>query len=310
MSGIPRIPVRHIPCAQCGTEFGQTAYELRVKTNNCPACMAAFRKSRNLKAPRKTFEVTRHLEILLPKRPFAYYWKKKGQYYLRVEVRKKGSNEEFKYDRIWLGVGKEVEKPKVQAALLAAYARLQMQGVKTRGAEGKPKPLIQLRRAHDRNMGIRTLWVRKKIYKVYLPNPLVDKERIFVGKYSSLLEAREARGNKYREIKYTHIPCAVCGMMPQVNSGALTHFSSACPNRVQMPDGVRPLLQSKLWNLIYSTGEQKNVGKLVSEQLAQAGFLWKSVRQGKYIARTDVEWDFSLAKSYAVKPEEEEIGFE
>lgn len=320
-----RIAVREIPCDACGNMFGQTAFEKSRNRKVCPACNVVHRAARNpLKKIKKTGPRT-FLEIVLPRALNPRFDKRKGEWYMKVRVRKRGSDEPYLRDKIYLGVkGANANSDQVNAAFTATYARMEMNGASRFTAEAIKKKRKRIktivgdrkswRQGKDRDLGVTRHVIQKVVFAVHLPDPKEDGKKHYFGRFENRAEARKARDAEYRKLKHEHVPCAVCGRMPAVRRGIVTHFAVDCPNQVQMPQGVRPLLQAKLWNLVFSTGEVKGAGKLTQEDLYYMGYMYKSAKGFRYYARNNVEFDFSLAKNYVRKRKsvvaEEEIGFE
>lgn len=316
----PTIIVREIPCSSCGKTFGQTAAQKATKITSCWPCRKAYIESRNpLKKPAAKRREKSHLEVVLPHRLTPHFDKKKGDWYMHVRVRKSRSGEPLVKDRIYLGVGTDATPGQVNAAYTATYARLELTGASKLPVEKirkKQNRVYEIRRSarslksgRDRDLGVVRVKVTMVMYKVYLPDPKVDGKRLCFGRFSTRQEAREVRTANYKILQTQFVPCAVCGRMPVKLNKHLTHFSSDCPNKVQLPAGVRPLFQTKLWNLVFSEGQMKNAGKLTHEELCNMGFMHRPVKSKRYLARKEVEFDFSLAKNYARQPDEE-VGFE
>ena len=318
-----RVPIREIPCSQCGTPFGQTQYEKDRKMERCPSCKKLYRAIKNPKQPAtKMPKRGRVFEIVLPRSRTPHFDQKKNEWYMKVRTRKRGSNEKLEYDRIYLKVDGSATPGQVEEAFTRRYVSLQMDGYSHKPIEAIKKHRKRIKNirkdwwsmtaGRDRDMGLTKMRVTRIMYRVRLPDPLVDKKQVFVGRYYTRTEAREAREKAYDELKTRLVPCKVCGRMPVWLKGRLTHISSECENQVQMPIQIRQLFQSKLWNLIYSSGEKKNVGKLTKQDLCEEGFMFREVGSHRFYARTDVACDFSLAKRYARKldDEEEECTFE
>lgn len=324
----PRIPIREIPCSHCGTVFGQTQYEKERNTTSCPPCRMLVDRSRERGHVPKDPKNTHFLEIVLPKTMTPHFDKVRQDWYMKVRTRRRRSGEPLVVDRVHLGVGKDADPETVQAAFNAAWARMEMSGMSKYPAETLKKKWTKVKRSRaddrswkqgkDRDLGVSRHIVKSVVFKAYLYDPLVDGKKHYVGKFNTRVEARRARDAKYKELQRQIVPCACCGALPVWKNSHISHFSSTCPNRVQMPIGVRPLYQAKLWNLRYSTGEIKDAGKLSLVDLYCAGFFYKPVRGINYKARTVVEFDFSLAKNYLrkrpvekpVEPSDDEIGFE
>lgn len=330
----PRIVIRDIPCSCCGRLYGQTAYEIRRSITTGPQCKRAYTESRN---PRKVIKRTgqkKRLEVVLPQTLTPCYDKKLDQWYMKVRVRKKNSDEPLVKDRLLLGIGANATFDQVNVAFKATYARMQLQGSSKDPIEvvkRKRKRINNIvtgvkswERGRDKDLGISRGVIEKVIYKVHLPDPKIDGKKHYLGRYSTRAEARKVRNEAYKKFQENLMPCAVCGVMPSKRRGIVTHFAANCPNKVQLPTGVRPLLQAKLWNIVYSEGNVPDVGKLTQEDLYCAGYMHKAARGFRYFAREDVGFNFSLAKNYLkdrpapwVRPdrskplfEDEDIGFE
>ena len=315
--GKPRIPVQEIPCADCGGIFGRTAFEMRRNRRSCPECHSKH-NSAQTKTPKKRPPRSLY-EIVLPKTKTPHWDKQRGEWYMRVRTRKRNSGEELVMEKVWLGVTDPDGDP--LTAFTAAYARLQMKGASCNPVEAilkKAKKIGSIRRdawdwgqGRDKNLGIERTVVKKICYKVYLPDPVIDKKRHYVGRFETRAEARAARDKKYKELQSILQPCALCGMLPSIRRGHLTHFSTDCTNDVQMPMGVRGLLQAKLWNLVFRHGKTP-AGKLTKEDLCDMGYFYKPVKGFRYYARDNVSLDFSLAANYRKTPavKEEDPTFE
>lgn len=321
--GRKRVPVRQIPCSECGAVFGQTANELERGDTQCPPCDRVHRESRNARRKKTKPAQRGTLEIVLPGIRNGFYDPKKEDWYMRVRVRKRKSDEPLKADRIYFNLGKHVTPEQVGAAVTATCARLEMsigavsvpQEIRAKRWE-KKKVIIKRARSwsqgRDKDHGIEKRTVKRVIYKVALPDPLVDKKRRLFGSYDTRAEARVVRRQHYLELEKQLVPCAVCGKMPHFKGALLTHFTGECQNRVQFPKCMRKLFQTKLWNLVLSEGKYPNAEKLTGDDLYAMGYM-KMGPKGNCFGRVDVEYDFTLAKTYLrnLPPiEEEEIGFE
>lgn len=320
--GRPRIPLREIPCSECGTPYGQTAAEMRKSLTRCPACKKAVRITQNKlkKAPKPSIRGT--LEIVLPGRRNGFFDSQKGDWYIRVRVRKRHTDEELKKDRIYLLVGASATPEQVSAAVTATCARLELNGSSSMSKEQRAAAWKRRKSVHaaarkwdrgrNKDLGILKRTVSRVIYKVVLPDPLADGKTRRFGSYQTRDEARKVRNAHYKQLETELLPCAFCGIKPTFRNSMLTHFSGACENRVQIPSAMRKLFQTKLWNLVFSEGKCPNAGKLTPDELHAMGYMKKG-DSGRCYGRADVEWDFSLAKNYLRKleiPDEEEIGFE
>lgn len=319
--GRPRIAIREISCSECGNPYGQTAAEIRKKLTRCPSCEKVVNLTKNKlkKAPKPGIRGT--LEIVLPGRRNGFYDSQKGDWYIRVRVRKRNSDEELKKDRIYLSVGATATPEQVSAAVTATCARLEMSGMSSmskeqRAAAWKRRKSVHAtarkwNRGRDKDLGILKRTVSRVIYKVVLPDPLVDGNTRRFGSYPTRDEARKVRNEHYKQLENELVPCALCGVKPTFRNSMLTHFSGACKNRVQIPSAMRKLFQAKLWNLVFSEGKWVNAGKLTGDELYAAGYM-KRGTSGRCYGRSDVEWDFSLAKNYLRKLEapDDEVGFE
>lgn len=315
-----RVAVREIPCESCHSLFGQTAHEKARKINVCPECARTHRSMR-VNKPRKQKDIVRTnhilgLEVVLPKTRKPHLCRHRNEWYMKVRTRKRNTDEKLQYDRIWLGVFADADTEKVQSAFTAAFARLQGEG-----ASDKPREHIKAHRklvankkhqhnsweqgAKFRGIGITRVIVKKVMYTVHLPDPLMDGKVRYIGRFETKPEARKARKEAYKEMVAEYRPCAVCGKLPMNRRGMLTHISNSCDNVVQFPAGVRPLLQTKMWNLLYSQGTNPP-GKLTCRDLAEKGFMFKHYKGKNYYVRNDVEKDFSLAGKYT----DEEAVFE
>ena len=263
------------------------------------------------------------MEVVLPRTPTPHYCKKIDQWYMKVRVRARNSDEPLRGDRVLLNLGAEATPAQVNAAFKAAYARMQLQGVskdssekirkKRKRIEGIIGVIKSWKFGRDRDLGIHRAVIERVVFKVHLPDPKIDRKKHYLGRYYTRAEARKVRDAAYKQFQEELVPCAVCGVMPTKRRGIVTHFSVSCPNKVQLPSGVRPLLQAKLWNVVYSEGKVPNVGKLTPEDLYCAGYMYKARAGIRCYAREDVAFDFSLAKNYLKTPqpiEEEEVGFE
>lgn len=302
-----RVPVRTIPCDTCGKPFGQTAYEVERKLNTCVVCK---REIRNTTPPVK-YGAKRKFDVVLPKRAGkAHYDRRRDEWCLRIQIRKKGSKDPWKWDRLLLGVkGEDADMTVVNAAYAATYARQQMLGAFLSVEDADPvlakRKYRKLRNSqkwafsHDKDLGITKARITVTMYKVYLPDPMVDGKKIYCGRYPTRKEAREARNIRYKEMKYTFKPCGCCGGQPTVSKGRVTHHVKDCPNKVQLPCGVRPLLQAKLWNLVFSSGQVKDAAKVTKDQLCRMGYLKVNANKTRYVSRSTVEFNFSKAKDYA-----------
>lgn len=305
LTGRPRIPIREIPCKECGNVFGQTANEKRKMHSTCPACTSITRKP----TPDKPGRPKNYLEVVLPKSMTPHLDKKRGEWYMRVRVRKSRSGEPFKFDRVYLGVGADADKETVGAAFSASYARQEMAGAlrcTPEQTKKKQKRIYSIRhdiadwkQGRDKDLGLKRIIVRKAVYTVHLPDPMIDGKKHYLGQFPTRTEARIKRDEFYREIKHKHVPCAVCGRLPAAKQGFLSHLTADCPNRVRIPQHIRPLFQAKLWNLRFSTGEDQNTERLTHEDLYYMGYMYKAARGFRYFTRNDVEYDFSLAAKYA-----------
>lgn len=315
--GRPRVAVREIPCSECGTPFGQTASEMRKSETRCPACDKAYRLSRK-RATSSKHPSRGTLEIVLPGRRNGFLDPKKGEWYMRVRVRKRNSDEPLKKDRIYLGLTADATPEQVAAAVTSTCARLEMSiGASSRTREQRIKArkrkhsivgnILKWDRGRDKNHGIQKRTVSRVVYKVVLPDPLVDGRTRRFGSYPTWSEARAVRTARYKELEQEIVPCAVCGIRPVFKKAMLTHFTGGCANRVQFPSAMRKLYQTKLWNLVFSEGKYPNAEKMLPDDLHAMGYMKKGP-SGRCYGRSDVEFDLSLAKNYAVS--EEEIGFE
>ncbi len=311
----PRKVVRDIPCDTCGRTFGQTGFEFSRKLSVCPQCKKTHIQARNPNKPIKKRGPRNPLEVVLPQTLKAVLDPHKQEWYMKVRVRKKGTTEDLKYDKVFLGLGADAPPEQVERVFKSAYARMELNGASKYPAEMVKKKrkrirtirndLRSWRQGLDRDLGVLKLTIKKVIYKVHLPDPKVDGVKHYVGRFDTRKEAREARNAKYRELRKEIVPCAVCGMMPNPRAGQITHFSATCPNRVQLPQGVRALFQVKLWNLVFSEGKVPDAGKLTHEDLYYMGFMKKSPKGFRYYGRTEVEFNFSLAKNFVKKREED-----
>lgn len=319
--GRPRVAIRDIQCTACTETFGQTAFEIKIKRTVCPACRKAHAKTWNKSKPLKLRGQRNVLEVVLPKVKKPFWDAKKAEWAMRVRVRKRSAGGPFEQDRVYLGVGKEATPEQVQEVFNATYARMELNGASRITAEAKKKKRKRIKnivhdknswkRGRDKDLGVRMVRIVRTAYRVTLPDPRTIKGKIAVGAFPSREEARKARDEKYKELRNDLIPCAVCGLMPETRVGRLTHFSAKCRNQVQFPQSVRPLLQTKLWNMVFASGDVMNAGRLTPEDLWRMGYLFKGKGGKRFYARDDVSFDFTLAKNYEVKPAvEDEMLFE
>jgi len=280
-----------VTCTQCNKVFFRSKKSHSAK--RCKDC-SKVRPTGDV-VPRKL-----NIETVLPKKASARFCKIRSDWYMNVRTRKRGSGEELKRDKVYLWVGADATPEQVQVAYAATYARLGMQGASTKpdlGKQGrkKLKALSHEKRdwedGPDRGLGITRMRVYRVMFAVHLADPKTDGKKVYVGRFSTLEEARAERKKKYRELQWQLVPCAVCGELPSVSNHRVVHLSSTCPNRVQMPYKVRPLFQTKLWNFQFSTGKIPHAGRLSLEDLHQMGFLWKKVTTGEYGAIPTVEFD-------------------
>jgi hypothetical protein len=312
ITGRVRHAVREIPCTTCGQSFGQTAHELKRNIQTCGPCQLERRKVFN---PRKTRIRKSHIEILLPKAGKPFFVQSKGEWAMRVRVRKSRSKEEFKQDHIYLGCGPAADPETVSAAYTAAYARLEMQGHSTKPRKKSKKERTKQcdarswKQGLDRNLGILKVVVKSLFYSCHLPDPYVDGKRHYVGRFKTMKEARKARFKMYNDLCHQYVPCAVCKRTPVYDKGMLTHIAHDCPNVIQLPQGMKPLYQAKLWNLVYSKGEGEPAGKLSLEDMYHMGYFRKMPKGECYKARQNVEFRLSLAKQFVV-PRDDEAMFE
>ena len=255
-------------------------------------------------------------DIVLPKQFRPFWDKKKSEWTMRVRLRGK-TEKKYTLQRIYLGLGADASMEQIRAAYDEAKVRLTELGAGTKTYiqkkrkidKGRYKTKFGRESSRDRNYGIKKIRPTVVKFLAHIPDPLVDGKKIACGgRFETLKEAREARNAKYREVRFTRVVCAICGAEPKIRPpDMLTHMEENCPNKVQLPSGVRPLLQSKLWNLIFSKGG--GAGRLTKEDLHNMGFFYRPPLGGRLFPRLDVEFDFSLAKNYVRNPEPEEPEF-
>lgn len=308
-----RIPVDSVECRDCGEEFGRTEAERKRNSKQCPGCRRVTRALRpgrvNVK-PNKLSLMHNLFEVVLPRSQRSYYDKKKDEWYMLIRTRKKRTDEPLVRDRVYLEIkGADADPVKVKHAFDTAYVRLQLQGASRYPREVNIKKLSRkhsrlkhkksLPKGSDRDLGITRVIVKSARFRATLADPMEDKKRHYLGsRFMTRNDAREARDKLYHEIKLNVVPCAVCGVLPVYRQGFLTHMSSQCPNRVQLPSGVRTLYQSKLWNLIFSKGDHAP-GRMTQYDLARMGFMYHTRTGYRLYFRADVGFDFSLAENYA-----------
>jgi len=308
-----------VVCVCCGDVYFRSPISKNPK--RCLPCNKAWLALNPPKRRKPMKPVMRgHLETVLPVAGKPHFDKKKGDWYMAVKVRKRGSDEPLVKDRIYLRIGAEATPEQAREAFTTTYARMELGGASSRPVEVRKKlarkkkvkrdDARSWRKGRDKNLGIMKIRVSRVMFRSHLPDPKVDKKKIYVGRYETLEEARAARKVKYKELQWQFVPCAVCGELPMVSNMRVMHISRLCRNRVQLPYGVRPLYQTKLWNLIFSKGTVSHAGRIGGEDLHRMGYLFLNKMTGNYGPRADVEFDFSLAAGYALKTTEEDPCFE
>lgn len=312
-TGRPRKNIREHQCDTCDKVFWQAQWEIDREVNTCQDCRKAIRKAR---PPDPKMLADRHIEILLPKTRKPRFSKARNEWVMLVKTRKSRSNEPFWRDYISLGFQQDTDMETVQAAYDAAYARLELKGYssKTRHRKTKDKEKRKRRESWSqgvhKNLGIARVEVPVTWYTCYLPDPFHIKKRIYVGRFRTKGEARKARLAKYREICRQHLPCAVCKRLPEIRGGKIFHIADDCPNHVQFMGPIKPLYQAKLWNMVFSTGENPP-GRITSEDLYYMGYFYKKALGEKpYFGRHDVEFNLDLAKQHEKPRPDEDVMFE
>ncbi len=302
---IQRVPV---VCANCNTVYFRPKDSHAAK--RCKPCAKVFRSLAKPKEPRLAVPKPKnHIETVLPINGTAKWDKKKEDWYIPVRTRKRGSKEPLARDRIYLCCGADVTPEQVSELYVTTYARLEMNGAKSRPVEErktlrrkaieKKHYIKNWKSGEDKNLGILRVRVSHIAYTVHLADPKTDGKRIYVGRFRMIADAREARQKKYEELQWQFVPCKLCGELPTLSNRRVTHLSSRCPNRVQFPNGLRPLFQTKLWNGQFSTGKFSHVGRLSRDDLHQMGFL--SVR---FRPNLGVEVNTSLYQEFMKQKEE------
>jgi hypothetical protein len=312
--GRPRITVRTIPCASCTTFFGQTQSEVNRNHRSCPDCTRAERALQ--KPKRKSHEVVRAnlglLEMVILKG--AKLDRKKHEWYVGVRVRRRGSNEEFAPDKVYLRVDGYAPREQVEQAYTKTCARLQLEGARTKGSIKSSAEKEKLKEFSPWNKGkmFRDVGISRHSvirFKVRLPDPMCDGETRLIGSFGTLAEARRVRNKTYVELANELKPCGCCGVVPTWRKGLLAHVTGKCQNDVWFDVGITRLLQAKLWNLVFAEGRTyPQIGKVSKEWLARKGYLFFNGKH--YLRRSDVELNLSAASKHTAETEENEPVFE
>lgn len=311
--GRPRETVREIPCQSCQKMFGQTQHEMDRKVHICPECAS---KERKLRKPKRlsdqVFRANHRLEVVLL--AGAKLDRKRDEWYVGARVRRRHSDEEFKPDKIYLGLPGDAPRDQVERAYTSTCARLQLEGARTksgvkaikakRGTEKHWTPWNKGKMCRD--VGVSRVKVVR--FRVRLPDPLKDGETRLIGTFDSLSEARKRRNAAYFELAEELLPCACCGVKPTWRGGMLAHVSSLCRNDLRFPQGITRLIQAKLWNQVFASGTKQGTGKITKEWLAERGYLFFNGKN--YLRRADVELHLSAASQYATVQESDDPVFE